>query len=47
MVVQTIQRPSIPIALALLAGFDLIKFAPNSLSNILLTFVPFFVWVEI
>ena len=35
------------IALALLACFDLIKFAPNSLSNILLTFVLFFVWVEI
>lgn len=35
------------VVLALLAGFGLIKFAPNSLGNILLTLVIFFVWVEI
>lgn len=35
------------IVLALLAELGLIKLAPNSFSNIILTFVIFFIWVEI
>lgn len=35
------------LVLALLAGLGLIKLAPNSFSNIILTFVIFFIWVEI
>ena len=35
------------IVLALLAEFGLIRFAPESLSTILLTFLVFFIWVEI